>query len=373
MAEMLLRTPLTLAHEAAGARMVPFGGWLMPVSYTSILAEHQHTRGAAGLFDLSHMGRLRIEGSAALDLIQEAVTNDAGRLRPGGIQYALMCNDHGGIIDDVLVYRLADDWSLVVNASNRLRVLHHLQALAESHPGATIRDDTFETALLGIQGPQAEEVLQPLVSSELEGLGYYRARADQIRFSGTDAAHDVLISRTGYTGEDGFEITIAASDAVDLWSALCTDERVEPAGLGARDTLRLEAGMPLYGHELSDERTPYEAGLERFVKLDKGNFVGRDALVRLAERAPETRLIGLSFEPGVIPRQGNAVLLEGRSAGEVASGTFSPTLQRPIATAYVTPPAAEADRLSVSVRDRDITARVVSLPFVPHRTKTRRG
>ena len=371
----LFRTPLTAAHEAAGAKMVPFGGWLMPVQYDGILAEHQQTRTSAGLFDLSHMGRLRVDGAGALDLIQLATTNDASKLATGAIHYSLVCNDRGGVIDDILVYRLEGEWRLVVNASNRLRVVAHLAALARSlSTPAELIDETLDTALLGLQGPAAESVLQPLVSSELSGLGYYRARPETIRLSAIGDGQPALISRTGYTGEDGFEIMVDASIAAELWSVLLGDERVGAVGLGARDTLRLEAGMPLYGHELNENRTPYEAGLERVVKLDKVAFVGREALGRVTAQPPGDRLVGLTFDQGAVPRQGNSVHRGEISVGEIASGTFSPSLRRPIATAYVSAEASQPDTaLTVEIRDKPVPARVVSLPFVPHRTKIRRG
>jgi aminomethyltransferase len=370
----LLRTSLADIHEAAGAKMVPFGGWLMPVQYDGILAEHQQTRTSAGLFDLSHMGRLRIEGEGALDLIQMAATNDASRLKPGAIQYSLFCNERGGVIDDILVYRLEDGWRLVVNASNRVRVVAHLETLAKDLGSkAQVVDETFETALLGVQGPLAEDVLQAIVSSELSGLSYYHARPETVRLSAIIEGRPALISRTGYTGEDGFEIMVDAENGVALWTLLVGDERVGPVGLGARDTLRLEAGMSLYGHELNEDRTPYQAGLGRVIKLEKGDFVGRDALAQAAEQ-PSDRLVGLAFAPGAVPRQGNQVHRGDATVGEVASGTFSPTLHHPIATAYVAPEATDKGaELSVSIRDRATPARVVSLPFVPHRTKTRNG
>lgn len=380
MSAELLRTPLAAAHEALGAKMVPFCGWLMPVQYGSIVAEHLHTRAWAGLFDLSHMGRLRVTGPEAANLLQRATTNDVTRAPEGGAQYSLLCNEQGGVLDDLLVYRLKDEWRLIVNAVNRVRVVAHFEAIRDEIAcDADIQDETLTTALLGLQGPHAERVLQPLVDGDLSALGYYRARWDVLSIAGRPepGPHPwplpqlpALISRTGYTGEDGFEVAVDAEHAGGLWKALLSDERVQPVGLGARDTLRLEAGMALYGHELNEGITPYEAGLGRVVKLDKGDFIGREALVELNHTPPRRSLIGLTFEPGAIPRAGCAVHRKGTLVGEVASGTFSPTLRRPIATAYVGSDAAEPGaELAVSIRNAQVPSRVVSLPFVPHHTK----
>lgn len=299
MTDSLLRTPLAGRHEALGARMVPFSGWVMPIQYTGIVAEHAHTRSAASAFDLSHMGRLRVDGADALALIQQATTNDASRLDVGAAQYSLICNEDGGVIEDLIVYRLEDGWLLVVNASNRVRVISHLDALAERLScSARVRDETFDVALIGIQGPASEDVLAPLVDVDLAGLRYYRAVVGRWLPGNVPTT----VSRTGYTGEDGFELMIEATAAESVWDRLVSDDRVAPAGLGARDTLRLEAGMALYGHELSEDVTPYEARLGRVVRLNKGPFVGRDALAALSDRDAPRQLVGLGFESGAVPR-----------------------------------------------------------------------
>jgi aminomethyltransferase len=362
----LLRTVLAERHEAAGARMVPFSGWLMPIQYAGIVAEHTHTRSAASLFDLSHMGRLRIEGHDAERLIQLATTNDAARLEPGAAQYSLICNVDGRVIEDLIVYRLEDGWLLIVNASNRVRVVGHLDALIERHGfDARLRDETFDVALVGVQGPDSESVLAPLVNVDLTGLGYYHAAGG--RWLPQDA--EVTVSRTGYTGEDGFELMIASDLAAAVWDRLLADSRVQPAGLGARDTLRLEAGMALYGHELTEDVTPYEARLGRVVRLGKGDFVGRDAL-ESARTSVTRRLVGLGFESGAVPRAEFVVKQGSAPVGQVTSGTFSPTLRRPIAMAYVLTEASEpGTELTVEIRGAEAPARVVSLPFVPHNTK----
>lgn len=341
----------------------------MPLQYESILAEHQHTRSSAGLFDLSHMGRLTIDGPDAGRLLQHATTNDVERLEIGAAHYSLLCNERGGVIEDLLAYRFADHWRLVVNAANRERVVAHLLALRDQLKGqALLHDDTAQVALLGLQGPNSQEVLQALCQSGLGSLRYYHGREESLNWG----QGPVIICRTGYTGEDGFEIMVEAVHAEMLWRLLLGDPRVRPVGLGARDTLRLEAGMALYGHELGEDITPYEAGLGRVVKLEKGPFVGRDALAWLAGQPPARNLAGLVFDPGPVPRQGNLVSRDGQEIGAIASGTFSPTLRRPIASAFVRLEAAEpGTEVAVSIRDSQIPARVVSLPFVPHRTTAR--
>ncbi len=346
--------------------MVPFGGWHMPVQYEGIVVEHTHTRQAAGLFDLSHMGRLTIEGRDAEALIQYATTNDVARLAEGAIHYTLICNERGGVVEDLLVYRYPDALRLVVNASNRLRVLETFDRVIEQQRlNANVRDDTFDLALLAIQGPESEAVLQPLVAGDLGSLAYYHARHDQL----SDRT-PVMISRTGYTGEDGFEVIVEAAVAPALWGMLLADPRVRPIGLGARDTLRLEAGMALYGHELTEDVTPYEARLGRVVRLEKGPFFGSNALAGLHERPPARLLVGLRFGPGAVPRAGYRVQRDGQDVGEIASGTFSPTLREPIATAYVRSDCGEnGTELGVMIRDALVPAKVAGLPFVPHHTK----
>lgn len=371
MVAQLFRTPLAAAHEALGARMVPFAGWLMPIQYSGIVAEHLHSRSAAGLFDLSHMGRLNITGSDAETLAQRATTNNVARLDAGAAQYSLICNEDGGVVEDLLVYRLHDEWRLVVNASNRVRVVALLRELGDRLGlDARVEDQTVELGLLGLQGPVSEAVLQPLVEGDLSRLRYYHARWDVLTTPNPRTRTPVLLSRTGYTGEDGFELVVESEQAPAVWEALLADERVRPVGLGARDTLRLEAGMALYGHELTEDVNPFEAGLGRVVRLDKGPFIGGEALRRLAAAPASRKLVGLSFEPGAVPRAGCAVNRNGKQVGEVASGTFSPTLRRPIASAYVrSEDVGPGVELTVTIRGSEAQATVAPLPFVPHRTK----
>jgi aminomethyltransferase len=356
----LATTPLHPWHAAHGGRLVEFGGWSMPVQYSSILDEHRAVRTGVGLFDISHMGRLEFAGPGALALLERATTNHVARLAPGQIQYALICNEAGGVRDDVLVYRLPGGrFTMVCNASNRSKVLEHLRAIGDVE-AAGLRDATEATAMIAVQGTLAEGlVVQVVAGCDPRSLGYYRCDQGAV-LDGTPA----LVSRTGYTGEDGFELIIPAVAAVALWERLLElgrDRGVRPCGLGARDTLRLEAAMPLYGHELEETIDPYEAGLGWAVKLAKGDFVGREAL-RARKAAPRRTRVGLAIEGKRIARQGAEVLdRSGRRLGEVTSGTFSPSLERAIAMAYVAP--GTAGPLSVDVRGTPVGAEIEPLPF----------
>ncbi|MDA8218874.1 MAG: glycine cleavage system aminomethyltransferase GcvT [Dehalococcoidales bacterium] len=362
-----MRTPLYGLHVAAKAKMIDFAGWQMPVQYTSIIEEHQKVRQAAGIFDISHMGRIYVSGKGAASLLQLALTNDVLSLAVGQSHYSLLCNPQGGIKDDVLVYRLAEsEYLLVTNASNREKVLAWLGALKDErvrHNGfgeTRWADRTLETAMIAVQGPASPEVLQPLTNANLAGLKYYRSE------EGSFGAETGLISRTGYTGEDGFEVILPAEAGIRLWEQLAAEARAGKAalaGLGARDTLRLEAGLPLYGHELDESVNPYEVGLGRFVRPDKGAFVGRDALQRVAEAGPRRRLTGLTIPDGAIARQGTPVQLDGRVVGSVTSGNRSPSLRRSIAMALVETEVAERTGLSLVVRDKAHPAEVTALPF----------
>ncbi len=355
-------TALVGVHRALGARLIEFGGWLMPVQYTGIVEEHRAVRERAGLFDLSHMGELFVDGPSAGDALAAALVSDPRTLAVGRAQYSMICAEDGGIIDDLIVYRRTEDGYLVVaNAGNATVVS---DVLADRLVGwdAILDDRSMATSLVAIQGPAAASVLQPLTSADLTGLRYYAI------VEGVVAGVPALVARTGYTGEDGFEIFVDWGRATDIWSALMDAGRgagVIPCGLGARDTLRLEAGMPLYGNELDLDSNPYEAGLGRVVKLDKpGSFVGQAALAKVAERGPSRRLVGLAMTGRGIARHGYPVRGDGDPTGIVTSGTHSPTLGRAIAMAYVHPKHAEPGTiLGVDIRDQTIPAEVVSLPF----------
>jgi aminomethyltransferase len=353
---MALRTPLYDWHVAHGARIVEFGGWDMPVQYSTITEEHTAVRTAAGLFDISHMGRLSLDGAGALDLIQYAFTNNAATMKEGQVRYGLLCNAEGGVRDDVLVYRWPDGWAMVVNASNRAKVLPWL---AEHIAGrdVTVTDRTAGTCMLAVQGPKALELCRGLVPVELEELGYYHAAPTPYR------GQACVVSRTGYTGEDGLELMAPAALAVDLAEEIL-GRGARPCGLGARDTLRLEAAMPLYGHELSEDIDPLQAGLGWAVKLDKGEFIGRDALLRRQQGPTRPVRVGLELEGRRAAREGATVLGDGRRVGRVTSGSFAPTLSRVIAMAYVEPSTASTGTaLAVEVGKTQVPARVVPLPF----------
>lgn len=361
-----LKTPLHAWHVGHGGRMVEFGGWSMPVQYSSITEEHRAVRERVGLFDISHMGRLEFEGPGARDWLNYATTNDVARLAAGQIQYSLMANEDGGLLDDVLVYRMPDgSFRMVCNASNRERVLARLAETAGSFD-ATVHDRTAATAMIAVQGPDARAVLAGGVRTiDLEAIGYYHVAEGPFSTIG-GAEVPATVSRTGYTGEDGFEVIVPAEHAISAWEMLLDsgeEFEIRPCGLGARDTLRFEAAMPLYGHELDETINPFEAGLGWAVKLGKGDFDGREALRRLKARPGRTR-VGIELEGKRIARQGTVVKHEGRAIGSVTSGTFSPTLQRSLAMALVEPAgSAEGTPLTVDVRGHDEPARVVKLPF----------
>src|SRR5262245_50351674 len=282
---MALRTPLYDWHVVHGARMVEFGGWDMPVQYTSIVEEHNTVRTAAGIFDISHMGRLSFGGSDALDLIQHVITNNAATMKDMQARYALVCNTNGGVRDDVLVYRWPYGWAMVVNASNRDKIVGWLNEHKAAR-NVQIMDQTTSTCMVAVQGPKAVQQCQGMFAADVSQLAYYYATPTQYHGKGC------VVSRTGYTGEDGLEIMTAASQAVDLWDDLLS-RGAKPCGLGARDTLRLEAAMPLYGHELTEDIDPFQSGLGWAVKLDKGDLMGRDALLRRRDDKMRPRRVGL--------------------------------------------------------------------------------
>lgn len=358
--DALLETPLHAWHQAHQARLVDFAGWSMPVQYTSIVEEHQAVRQAVGLFDISHMGRLTFNGTDAERWLEYATTNQVGRLTDYQIQYSLMANGGGGLIDDILVYRLPAGYAVVCNASNRVAVVSEFERIKAGHD-ATILDRTMDTAMIAVQGPRALETLQPLVNVPLAPVKYYSLVMGRL----LDRV-DTVISRTGYTGEDGFELIVPAEEAEAVWTALMEAGKsagIKPCGLGARDTLRFEAGMPLYGHELSDVTNPYAAGVGWAVKLDKGEFVGRDAL-RGFKAKPGLARIGLQLAGKRIARQGSLIHHQGTEVGVVTSGTFSPTLEQTLAMALIDPAAAAlGTELTVDIRGREETAKVVKLPF----------
>jgi aminomethyltransferase len=356
---MALRTPLYDAHVRAGARLVEFAGWEMPVQYAGILDEHAAVRERAGLFDVSHMGEIVFRGPKALEALQRAFTNDLAKCADGQAQYGCLCKDDGGIVDDVVVYRrAADDLLVCVNASNRTKDFEWLRGRAF---GAEVTNESDDWAQIALQGPLAVQILQRLTGVRLSTVGTYRFTQGEV------AGVPCIVARTGYTGEDGFELFCPPSEATRLWDALLDaggPDGVRPCGLGARDSLRLEMAYRLYGSDMDEQTTPLEAGLAWVVKLDKGEFSGREALRRQKEAGLSRKLVGFTLtEPG-IARHGYPVLQDGKAVGTVTSGTKSPSLGIPIGLAYVpTALAAEGSAFHVEIRGRPAAARVVKTPF----------
>ncbi|WP_030676253.1 glycine cleavage system aminomethyltransferase GcvT [Streptomyces sp. NRRL B-1347] len=363
------QTALDALHRSLGATMTDFAGWDMPLRYGSERDEHNAVRTKAGLFDLSHMGEITVTGAQAVDLLNFALVGNIGSVSVGRARYTMICQQDGGILDDLIVYRLAEtEYMVVANASNAQTVL---DALTERAAGfdAEVRDDRDAYALIAVQGPESPGILKSLTDADLDGLKYYAG------LPGTVAGVSALIARTGYTGEDGFELFVRPEHAEKLWRALTdagTPVGLVPCGLSCRDTLRLEAGMPLYGNELTTSLTPFDAGLGRVVKFDKtthaGDFVGHDALKAAAERAagaPPRKLVGLIAEGRRVPRSGMDVVANGEVIGKVTSGAPSPTLGKPIAMAYVDPAHAEPGTagVGVDIRGTHEPYEVVALPF----------
>jgi aminomethyltransferase len=368
----LRETALRGRHEALGARMAPFAGWLMPISYSGILDEHRAVRTAAGLFDLGHMGQVAVTGPDALPFLQAVTTNDVAALAPGDAQYSLLPNRQGGIIDDIIVYRDPDEagYFVVVNASNREKDVAWLQGQrAERRDlNATVTDVSGAYGMIAIQGPRAEAIVAPLTDVDLSKLVAFHWRR------GAVAGVPVSIARTGYTGEDGFEFYVPQARTVELWDALMRAGKAQglvPVGLGARDTLRLEARMPLYGNELAEDISPLEAGLGWAVKLDKGPFVGSERIAAMKETGVARRTVGFRLvERAGSARHGYPVEVDGREVGVVTSGAHSPTLGSEIGLALIESGAAGVGNpLEVVIRGRRVRAEQVKLPFY-RRAKT---
>lgn len=350
------RTALYHEHLKAGAKMVDFAGWEMPIEYTGIRKEHEAVRNSAGLFDLSHMGEVYVRGVSALDYLQSLFSNDLSKIEVGKAQYGCMCNQQGRVLDDMIIYRMADQYLVVMNASNREKILAWMNE--HLREGVELDDQSMATSLIAIQGPRSQVFLQSLVDFDLETIPYYGFHHGKV---GGVAG---LVARTGYTGEDGFELYLPWDEASSVWQQLLAMDGVEAIGLGARDTLRLESGYALYGHELSEDITPLDASLGWVTKLEK-EFVGRDALKSYKEQGIQRCLVGLEMDGRSIPREGYPLHVDGRQVGTVTSGTFSPTLKRGIALGSVeTAFRAVGTEISVEVRGRYEKARVTRLPFV---------
>ncbi len=350
------RTPLYSRHVAAGARLVEFAGYALPIFYDGIVAEHRLVRRAAGLFDVSHMGEFFLSGSGALATIDRLLTNNVATLQVGGVRLSFMCYETGGVVDDLLVYRLPDKYMLVVNGANR----HKDRDWVKQHlaPGTEFRDASDETALIAIQGPVSERIISSITNGDIAGMGFYRSGRCVV------AGNDVLVSRTGYTGEDGFEVYCGPDEAPLIWDALLEAGEAcgaRPVGLGARDTLRLEMGYCLYGNDIDEKRTPVEAGLMWITKLDKGDFIGRDAIAKVEEEGPAQRLVGFEFRGRGVPRQHQKMFVGDREVGEVTSGTFSPSLEKGIGLGYLA--SDVSGEFQVDIRGKMVDATTVSLPF----------
>ncbi len=352
-----LRTPLYDWHAEHKARLVPFGGWDMPVQYAGIVAEHKTVRTAAGLFDISHMARVSFGGPDALKLLEAVFSNSVAGMKDGQVRYGLVCNEAGGILDDILVYRWPYGFAAVVNAGNRVKILNWLET-QRTGLNVEIKDQTFDTTMVAIQGPRSLELCAGMFEADPGGLKYYFATPTRYR----DA--NCVVSRTGYTGEDGLEIMVPNALGAALWEDLIARGAV-PCGLGARDTLRLEAGMPLYGHELSEEINPIQAGLAWAVKLEKGEFIGRDAIRKFAEEQHQSVRVGLKVDGKRAAREGSVLSGPDRELlGTVTSGSFCPWVDASLAMAYV--PQAYSNpgaALDVDIRGTPTPATVVPLPF----------
>jgi aminomethyltransferase len=357
--EPLRRTALFDVHRALGARIVPFSGFEMPVQYAGILAEHEAVRKRAGLFDLSHMAQFELRGAGVAAWADALTVNHVATMKPLQARYNVFTNDAGGARDDVIFYRLPDRWLLIVNAGNAHKMWAHLQA--ECRGEVWLTDLRGERALIAVQGPRSAEVLAPLVAADIAALKYYTCV--ETKAGGVSA----LVARTGYTGEDGFEVFLPADAASRLWEALTAEnrDRLTPCGLGARDVLRLEAGMPLYGHELTEEITPLQAGLAWAVKFAKPVFTGKAALAAQAAADDYPRIAGLVLDGRVPARAGYRVFHNGHVAGEIRSGSIAPSVgNRSIATALLEPGSATVGtRLGVEVRGTEHPATTVALPF----------
>ncbi len=354
----LARTPLFDAHVALGGKMVPFAGFEMPVQYRlGALKEYTAVRnGEAGIFDITHMGQVRVSGNDALAYLQYLTTNDVSKLVDGQVQYSALLNESGTFIDDITTYKILDnEYYLCINAANRHKDVAHLQTQAASFDVSVV-DESDDTTLLALQGAAAQAALQPLLDRDLESIGYYKFA--QIKVNGVDG----IVSRTGYTGEDGFEIYIPNAIAVDVWDDLLQNGAV-PIGLAARDMLRTEMGYALYGHEISDAVTPVEAKLMWITKLDKGDFIGKVAVEARKSAGPRQRLIAIKLVGRGIPREHYPVSVDGALSGEITSGMHSP-MAGGVALAYVKPEHAESGELSVEIRGKQVAAERSKLPFV---------
>jgi aminomethyltransferase len=346
------QTPLYTVHKELGARMVPFAGWAMPLQYSGILEEAHAVRTSVGIFDISHMGRIDIRGPGAFTLLQKVTTNDVSALAIGEAQYSLLTNPQGGIIDDIILYHIAEShYRLVLNAANTAKDLDWIKSYAA--PEVTFQDKTEQTAMIAVQGPQAPAMVASLARAELLNQPRFTSRAREL------FGHPALFCRTGYTGEDGFEVIVPADIAEVVWRAFHTAGAV-PCGLGARDALRIEAGYPLYGHEIDETTTPVEAGLMWAVKPEKGDFVGREAILTAKHTGTGRKLVGIVLDERIVPRQGYTLYMGQEVVGTVTSGVFSPCARRGIGMAYINDPYNKPETVvQVEIRGNRYPATVI--------------
>lgn len=361
-ASQLKRTPLYEQHRALGARLVEFGGWEMPVQYSGISAEHQAVRTKAGLFDVSHMGEFKVEGADALAFLQYLVPNDVSRLAIHQALYTQLCLPNGNVIDDLLIYYLAEhEYMLVVNAANIEKDFAWVQEQSQRFQHVSIINQSATTALIALQGPLAQEILQPLTTSDLASIRFYHFAPGEV------VGVHCIISRTGYTGEDGFEMYCSSADVSRLWNDMLAAGKsagLLPAGLGARDTLRLEAGLCLYGHELDEQTNPLEARLGWTVKLSKGTFIGRDALQQVKAQGPQRLLVGVELLERGVPRGGYALYSGDRQIGSLTSGAPGLTVLKNIGMGYVEAAQAQiGTQILVDIRGKRVAAQIATLPF----------
>jgi len=361
-------TPLLDLHKDLGAKLVPFAGWNMPIQFSGVMSEHTCVRKKVGLFDVSHMGEIEVEGKDAKKFLQFLLSNNLEKMFDGSILYSLMCYETGGVVDDLLVYRFSENhYCLCVNASNSAQDYEWVTKHASSF-NVNIKNISSETSQLALQGPEAKNVLQTLCDISLNDLPYYNFRKGRVNNV------ESIISRTGYTGEDGFELYLSPEKVLDVFRLLMEQGRpygIQPIGLGARDTLRIEMGYPLYGNEIDDNPTPLDAGLGWVIKFDKGEFLGRGPLLKQKEQGGSRRkLVGVKLLTRGVPRTHYQVLKNGGSVGEVASGTFSPTLNTGVGLCYLSREYSDVgNHLDIKIRDQLVAAEVVKLPFVPSRVK----
>jgi aminomethyltransferase len=355
------KTPLNHTHNVLGAKMTDFGGWEMPVEYSSIIDEHHAVRSHCGLFDICHMGEIMISGEKAAESVQKLITNDLKKLEYKKVLYTPICNEEGGIIDDLLVYMLGEDkFLLVVNAANTIKDFEWIKANA--YPQTKVENLSDNYALLALQGPESKNVLKKLSDIELDDIDYYHFEEAEV------AGVEMIISRTGYTGELGYELYFAADKAEEIWQRLIKageEFKLMPAGLGARNTLRLEKGYALYGNDIDENTNPIEAGLGWTVKLDGEDFIGRDSLLKIKEECCSRRLKGIVITGRGMARHGYDIYADGEKIGEVTSGSYSPSLKKSIAMGYLNEEYTKTgSKIQIKIRDRFVEAEVVELPFL---------